>query len=175
MFAPLLTALALGACEQGKPRHPPPDPMALAPDAAGPAAAPTEGLSAGLAKRSAPAGFFIDHIGQATDPTGKPQAAAVTAANAPILLDGFAFDPVAKAPAKAVDVVVDGKTYGTKYGAARTDVASFFKAPALVAVGFRVTLPSGSLAPGPHALVVRVVSADGAGYFDSPEIPFQVK
>jgi len=166
-----MACLALSACEEGKPRHPPADPMALAP--AVEAAPPAEGLSTGLAKRTEPAGFFLDHIGQATDPRGKPPA--VTAADAPILLDGFAFDPVAKVPAKGVDVVVDGKTYGTKYGAARIDVAAFFKAPALVNVGFRMTLPAGSLAAGAHAVVVRVVSADGRGYFDSPEIPFQAK
>jgi hypothetical protein len=169
--AAAMASLTLGACEQGKPRHPPPDPMAL--PAVAEATPPTEGLSAGLVKRAEVAGFFLDHIGQATDPRGKPPA--VTAAGAPILLNGFAFDPVAKTPAKGVDVVVDGKTYGTKYGAARTDVATFFKAPALVNVGFTVTLPASSLAAGAHAVVVRVVSSDGRGYFDSPEIPFQAK
>lgn len=168
-----MAALALLAdCERGKPRHPPPDPMAIAPPAA-PAAPPTEGMSAGLAKRAEPAGFFLDHVGQAVDPRGHPPAE--TAAAAPILLDGFAFDPTAKTPAKGVDLVVDGKTYGAKYGAARQDVANFFKAPGLVNVGFTTTLPPGTLAAGPHVVVVRVVAADGRGYFDSPEIPFQAK
>jgi hypothetical protein len=162
----------LAACERGKPRHPPPDPMALAPAAAAPVA-PTEGLSAGLAKRPEMAGFFVDHIGQSVDPRGRPPA--VTAAAGPILLDGFGFDPVAKAPGKGVDLVVDGKAYGAKYGAARQDVASYFKTPGLVNVGFTTTLPAGTLAAGTHVLVVRVVATDGRGYFDSPEIPFQAK
>lgn len=167
-----MAALALGACEQGKPRHPPPDPMAIAAPAA-PAAAPTEGLSAGLAKRPEPAGFFLDHVGQAADPRGRTPA--VTAAGAPLLLDGFGFDPVAKTPGKGVDVVVDGKAYGAAYGAPRQDVATYFKAPALVKVGFSVTLPPGTLAPGAHNVAVRVVAADGTGFFESPPIPFTVK
>ncbi|HEX3365915.1 hypothetical protein [Phenylobacterium sp.] len=171
LTASAMAALGLAACEQGKPRHPPPDPMALAPAAA--PTAPTGGLSAGLTKRAETAGFFLDHIGQSVDPRGKPPA--VTAADAPILLDGFGFDPVAKAPAKGVDVVIDGKTYGAKYGAARQDVGNFFKNPALVNVGFTTTLPAGTLAAGSHVVVVRVVAADGLGYFDSPEIPFQAK
>lgn len=31
LTASAMAALGLAACEQGKPRHPPPDPMALAP------------------------------------------------------------------------------------------------------------------------------------------------
>jgi hypothetical protein len=119
------------------------------------------------------AGFFLDHVGQAADPFNKRPA--VTAAGQPAVLDGFGFDPVAKAPAKGVDVIVDGKAYGTKYGAPRADVAAFFKVPALVNVGFKTTLPAEALAPGAHTAVVRVISADGAGYYDSPVLPFEVR
>jgi hypothetical protein len=96
-------------------------------------------------------------------------------AAASIVLDGFFLDPVAKTPEKGVDVVVDGKAYGATNGSARQDVATYFKAPALVNVGFASTLPPGSVASGPHSLVVRVVAADGAGYFESPAIPFTMK
>jgi len=170
-----LALTTLCACEQGKPRHPPPDPMALAPPPAvasgvDQAAAPT--LSAGLSKRPEAAGFFLDHAGAAVDP--RSHQPAVTPSGRPTVFDGFGFDAPAKAPAKGVDVVVDGKAYGTTYGTARPDVASFFKAPGLVKVGFRTVLPAGALAPGAHTVVVRVVAADGAGYFDSPAIAFSV-
>jgi hypothetical protein len=66
-----MAALALCACERSKPRHPPPDPMATA-QVTAPAPTPTEGTSMGLVKRAEPAGFFLDHVGQAVDPRGRP-------------------------------------------------------------------------------------------------------
>ena len=173
LLVAVMAVLALSACDKAKPRQLPPDPFAAGPPSAAPETAPGEGMSAGLAKRPQPAGFFLDHVGQATDPFSRRPA--VTAAGQPVVLDGFGFDPVAKTPAKGVDVIVDGKAYGTTYGAARADVAAFFKTPALVAVGFRTTLPAGALAPGAHTAVVRVISADGTGYYDSPVLPFEVR
>jgi hypothetical protein len=169
----LALSVGVGGCEKGKTRHLPPDPFAAGPAPAGPEAAPTQGLSAGLAKRPQTAGFFLDHIGQATDPFSKRPA--VTAGAQPVLLDGFGFDPQSKAPAKGVDVVIDGVAYGTKYGIARPDVAAYFKVPALSAVGFRTTLPAGTLKPGAHTAVIRVVAADGAGFYDSPAVAFEVR
>lgn len=167
-----LAALSLAACEQGKPRHPPPDPMAIAPPPAAtePAAKPG-GLSAGLPKRPQSAGFFLDHAGAAVDPRNRPPA--VTPAAQPTVFDGFAFDPVAQAPAKGVDVVVDGKAYGATYGAERPDVARFFKAPILIKVGFRAVLPAGSLTIGPHTVVLRVIAADSKSFYESPQIAFE--
>lgn len=169
-----LALATLGACEQGKPRHPPPDPMAIAPPADATAAGPAPAgvLSAGLVKRPEAAGFFLDHAGAAVDPRSRQPA--VTPAGQATVFDGFGFDAPAKAPAKGVDIVVDGKAYGTVYGAARPDVASFFKTPGLVKVGFKAVLPPGALAVGAHTVVVRVVAADGKGYFDSPTVAFTV-
>jgi hypothetical protein len=166
-----LVLSGLCACEQGKPRHPPPDPMALAPPSPGGAVA-ADVLSTGLAKRPEAAGFFLDRVGAAIDPRSRQPAA--TPAGQATVFEGFGFDAPAKTPAKGVDVVVDGNAYGTVYGAARPDVANFFKAPALVNVGFRAVLPAAALAPGAHTVMVRVVAADGKGYFDSPTVAFSV-
>ncbi len=100
---------------------------------------------------------------------------AITAASQPIVLDGFGFDLTAKAPARGVDVVIDGKAYGTAYGRPRGDVATYFKNPALSHVGFRTVLPPGTLAVGAHTAIVRVISADGTGYYDSPAVAFEVQ
>ncbi len=97
---------------------------------------------------------------------------AATPADAPITLNGFGFDPVAKVPAKGVDLVIDGKAYAATYGGSRPDVARYFKAPGLVLTGYTMTLPAGALAKGPHAVIVRVIAADGAGYFESAPAPF---
>jgi hypothetical protein len=165
--------VALVACNKAKPRDLPPDPFAAGPPPIAADTPPGEAISAGLDKRPEVAGFFLDHVGQATDPFNRHPA--VTAAVQPTVMDGFAFDPVAKAPARGVDLIVDGKAYGTAYGAARPDVADYFKVPALANVGFRTVLPAAALQPGAHTVVVRVVAADRLSYFDSPILAFQAR
>ena len=172
LVSALMSGLALGACEQGKPRHPPPDPMASGPPPVEEAPIPPA-LSEGLPKRPEIAGFFLDHAGAAFDPFNRPPA--TTPRDRPVVFDGFGFDPVAKAPAKGVDVVIDGKAYGAAYGGPRQDVASYFSVPGLVKVGFRTVLPTGTLAAGPHILVLRVIAADGSAYYDSPKLAFSVQ
>jgi hypothetical protein len=164
--------LALSACEKGKPRHVPADPMALAPPPPV-VAAPTEGLSAGLPKLKGLPGVSLDRVGAAPDPLNRKPA--VTPGAEATVFAGFAFDPKAKAPARGVDVVVDGKAYGAAYGASRIDVASYFRTPGLTAVGYTMTLPAQALAPGQHSVLLRVVAADGTGFYESPNYPFTVK
>jgi len=168
----VLVTLALTACDNPKPRQIPPDPMAKALPPAGPVAPPKDGMTQGLAKRTEVASFYLDRVGEALDPLNKQPAG--TPGDAAILMSGFGFDPVAKAPAKGVDVVIDGKAYAAAYGAAREDVANYFKTPGLAATGYAVTLPAGFLVNGPHKVAVRVIAADGKGYFESPAIPFTV-
>ena len=167
-----VAALALAACDNPKPRQVPPDPMAAAPPPAAPVALPRAGISAGRPKRPEFPAFFLDRIGAAADPMNKQPAA--TPGDRPIALDGFGFDPVANVPALGVDLVIDGKAYATAYGASRPDVASYFKVPALDATGYTATLPAGTLAKGAHSIVVRVIAADGKGYFEAPAIAFTV-
>lgn len=165
-----LTALAfvaLAACDQPKSR--PADPAASAPASAAPPAAPPAGASAGLPKRAEMAGFSLDVINDAKDPVNAP--ASVSAAG-PMTFSGFGFDPVAKLPGAAVDIVIDGVAYPTSYGHQRKDVGDYFKAPALENTGFTVTLPAGAVKAGSHQAIVRVVSADKTGYFDSVVIGF---
>jgi hypothetical protein len=166
-----LCVAALAACDKAKPRPPvdggPPAPASTAPVAVGPI------LSEGLHKRDEYPGFYLDKVGSASDPVvHKP---AVTSGEAPIELAGFGFDPVAKAPAKGVDVVIDGKAYPTKYGAKRPDVARYMKNPALEPVAYTMTLPARALDAGEHIVVVRIIAADGSGYFESPQIKFEVR
>jgi hypothetical protein len=176
IHAPVLAALALLAlagCDKPKPRHLPPDPMAMTPPPADKIAPPRAGITAGLAKLKVGPSFSIDRIGGAPDPLN--QQPAVISAAQPVIIQGFGFDPVAKAPGKGVDVVVDGTPYGAAYGAQRPDVATYFKTPGVSAVGFTAILPAGALAVGPHKASVRVAAADGRGYFQSIDIPFEVR
>jgi hypothetical protein len=167
----VLALASLAACDNPKPRPvDPPDPAANVPAAA---PAPTAaGASAGLPGRPEMAGFYLDAINEAQDPVNRPATISVAG---PVTFSGFGFDPVAKQPGAAVDLMVDGVAYSTTYGHARTDVASYFKAPALVNTGFTVTLPAGAVRPGRHQAIVRVVSADKTAYFDSVVIGFVAK
>jgi hypothetical protein len=168
----VLGALALAGCDDPKPRHTPPDPFATAPTQ-GEAVAPTAGLSEGLAKLPGMAGFSLDHVGAAFDPLNKQPAE--TPGFLPTRLEGFGFDPVAKAPGRGVDLVVDGRVYGAAYGRPRKDVADHFETPRLASTGFTSTLPAEALPAGAHTAVVRVIAADGKGYYESPPIRFEVK
>lgn len=163
----------LGACDEGKPRHPPPDPMAVMAPPSGLAAKGPPGRSVGLPRRPEPAAFSLDRINEAKDPLNR-QPATVSAGEA-LVFQGFGFDPVARLPGRGADLVIDDKPYGTAYGAGRADVAAYFKNPAVTAVGFKTTLPAGLVAVGAHKAVVRVIAADGKGYFDGAPIAFEVR
>lgn len=133
---------------------------------------PGPGISIGLPQREGPPGYYVDAIGKAMAPL-KQDGPLRTPAGAPIVIHGFAFDRVARTPAGAVDVVIDGKAYAADYGGARLDVAQAYGEPALAACGFVLTLQAGLLKPGPHSLVLRVVTADGAGWHESRTFDFE--
>jgi hypothetical protein len=116
--------------------------------------------------------FSLDLINGAGDPLNNP---ATIKAGGPTAFSGFGFDPIAKTPGKAVDIVVDGVAYGTAYGSERPDVAGYYKTEAVRPSGFRVTLPARVVKKGPHTVVVRVVAADGKSYFDSATLSFQAQ
>ena len=170
----LAGALILTGCDKGKPRHLPPDPFAAPPPLPGAAdETPREGLSAGLPRRPGMPGFFLDHIGAAIDPMNKPPQPLTP--GAPLLVDGFGFDAAAKLPAKGMDVVIDGKAFGARYGHARGDVATYFKTPALANTGFRVVLPPEMVGPGSHSVTLRIVAADGKAYDETPPVGFTLR
>jgi membrane-bound lytic murein transglycosylase B len=164
----LLATLALAACDNPKPRP------AVAPTSTAPAAQPEPAPAtvAGLAKRAEMPGFSLDAINEAQDPVNQP---ATIQADAPFSVSGFGLDPIAKAPGKAVQIVIDGVAYPTLYGHERKDVAAYFKAEAAGASGFRADLPAGTVKPGSHTALVRVIAADGRSYFDGPPIAFTAR
>jgi len=164
-----LLLLVAAACDKPKPR-----PVAAAAAVAAMAGAPTltPPASVGLARRPEMATFSLDMINAATDPLNNP---ATIKAGGPTTFSGFGFDPVAKTAGKAIDIVIDGVAYGTAYGADRQDVAGYYKTEAVLPSGFRITLPAGTVKPGPHQVIVRVVSADGASFFDSATLSFKAE
>jgi hypothetical protein len=167
LFAVL--ALVLTACDNPKPRR-----ADAAAAAAALASAPTLAppASAGLGPRPEAPAFALDLINEAQNPR---ESLGVIKGGGPVTFGGWAYDPVAKAAGKAVDLVIDGAAHGAGYGRPRPDVATYFKNDALGATGFAATLPGHILKRGRHTVVVRVVAADGTSYFDSAPIEFRVR
>jgi hypothetical protein len=78
---------------------------------------------------------------------------------------GWASDAVAKIPAKAACLTIDGVVRHdatASYGEARPDVATAFGVPVLAGTGYQLGLPAAALKPGTHAIGVVVLSAHGA-------------
>jgi hypothetical protein len=82
-----------------------------------------------------------------------------------VVVEGWAVDDAAGAPAGGVRVVIDGQRATAAYGHARPDVASAYHRRAYRGSGFRATLPTASLAPGIHRVAVEVIAADGHGRY----------
>ena len=83
---------------------------------------------------------------------------------------GWAVDQRAKTAAAGVVVNVDGKTdLVANYGQPRPDVAANLKNPNYTNCGFVTSLDVSGLEKGRHTLTMRVVTADGKGYFEQKQ------
>ena len=63
--------------------------------------------------------------------------------------------------------------FPTTYGTHRNDVAEYFRRPNYRDTGFTAVIPANAIPRGEHWLSIRVVTADGRCYFQSPG--FRVK
>ena len=81
-------------------------------------------------------------------------------------VQGWAFDNFARAPAAAVFLQLDGKLYPASYGGERLDIVALFRSRSLARTGFQWTIPAWKLGPATHELSIKVLSADGKGYYD---------
>ena len=110
----------------------------------------------------------VDQIGSSRAPFG------ATPASIPLTEDskvsGWAVDAPNRAPASGVDVVIDQMVFPSIYGTHRNDVAQYFGRPNYRDTGFTTTIPANALSRGEHWLSLRVVTADGRCYFQSPAV-----
>jgi acetyltransferase-like isoleucine patch superfamily enzyme len=128
---------------------------------------PTE--PADLPLRREGALLSLDRVGPVAAPFEQPSV-RVPAGSA-VVVDGFAYD-AGRVPARAVEIVLDGRSFPARYGEHRPDVAENTGDPALGPCGFRGLLPGGAVTPGPHGLAIRVVLADGRAQHLTPMLPF---
>jgi hypothetical protein len=110
-----------------------------------------------------------------TAPDGKPFLAVdvfapeIDEGGGVLRIAGWAVDPLAGTPASAVLVEVAGRTHLVPVREERADVAAAFGVPAYARSGFRGLVTLDDLPAGLQPVQLRVVSADGRGYFDVPE------
>jgi hypothetical protein len=111
---------------------------------------------------------YIDDIDGRSLATGMANAAS----NQSLTVSGWAVDAPAHRPASAVYFDLDGHLFSTFYGSERHDVAGALKEPAYGNSGFRGQIYG---APGSHKVSIRIVNADGTGYYAGPVFQLNLK
>lgn len=115
----------------------------------------------------------LDRLGDLSDPVGK--APATLRLDGDIDVGGFAIDEAAGRLAAGVDIVIDSLPFTAHYGMERSDVSEYFKNPAYRNSGFQFSTPARFFGRGQHALVTRIIRADGKGYQDGPALTFGIQ
>lgn len=123
---------------------------------------PGEGLAAATP-------FFFDWVVNETGPVRFENRHASIMRGTKFEISGWAVDGPAGRPAAGVVVVIDGREFPATYGSDRQDVGKHFGNQVMAPSGFAVTLKGDDLAPGRHTLTIRVVSADGRGFYAPAE------
>jgi acetyltransferase-like isoleucine patch superfamily enzyme len=130
------------------------------------------GETSGMSRLTEYSPTYLDKAGAAFDPANNLEAA--TAGDQPIDFRGFAFDGPAKTSGRGVEIVIDGEPYVARYGLWRGDIAEHQESREVGACGYVLTLAPHELAPGRHSVSIRLIAADGRGYFEGPEMSFKV-
>lgn len=125
-----------------------------------------------LSTLSAKTRFSIDAvtIGKRTLIVTGVQPKIVIAAGTPVSVRGWAVDDGAGAPAKGVNLYVDGtQRIVAEYGIKRDDVAKALHDPNLEASGFNAIVDTSDLGSGSHELTFEILRANGSGVYHIPE------
>jgi phosphoglycerol transferase len=130
--------------------------------AAAPAAVPTPVACPG------PVIAAIDLVGMMTAPA--PGVSFHVNGAGEFSVAGWAVDQAAGALASGVEIVIGDATFPAFYGVDRRDVADYFKQPAYRQSGFLAAVSPAGLSKGTHPLALRVISSDGACYFQTPSV-----
>ena len=129
--------------------------------------APSTGVTQNLPRRSIGTRYSVDAVGPVTPPSRSP---SIEVPVKDTVVAGWAVDDLSKSAAANVDVVLDHVPYAAHYGLPRKDVAASLNNPGYEYSGFQYTIPASQLTKGIHVFAIRVVSADGKSYVESPEL-----
>jgi hypothetical protein len=89
-------------------------------------------------------------------------------------ITGWAIDAPAGAPARSVDLKIDGRTIPTIYGPERADAAQELGSGRFRNVGFLAVFATARvLASGNHTVSARIATADGRSYYRSGTLVFE--
>jgi FkbM family methyltransferase len=114
----------------------------------------------------------LDRIGSSS---GVMQRTSVrVATESAIEFSGWAVDRDGGAVARSVELDINGTCYRANYGEARGDIAAYFNDEKLRDSGFRLSLPSGVLAPGTYTVTVCVACSDSTQY-EGARVDFTVE
>jgi hypothetical protein len=105
----------------------------------------------------------------------QPNAPLAIARGRTALATGWAIDLVHRTPVRDVYACIDGRTFVRGIvGRKREDAATSVGIEEAWRCGYVVQIPTAGIATGDHRVSIRAVSADGAGYEVTGDIPLTV-
>jgi hypothetical protein len=121
--------------------------------------APRDPVTPHLRRSAGAPAFSIDRINNA-----RAKKNETIHASGELKIEGWAFDEESGQLASGVEIMIDGVFHAAGYGLDRPDLSDLSLCGPCVRAGFRSDFSAIGLAPGPHTIAIRVISADGASY-----------
>jgi hypothetical protein len=121
-------------------------------------AAPADSLDPGLSVKKG-GQIAVDIFDVADKPAPGQLDVVELPKGKPLTVAGWAADPDARSPCKAVFLMLGKARLDVPYGLARADVAAFFHDPAYLQTGFSTQIPTLSLAKGSYPVTLECLAA----------------
>lgn len=125
-------------------------------------------ISANLERLESEALYNLERVGGIPLEGAKLTLTAGTGTQS-VAIEGWAADPDGRCGAAAVEMILDGVFYQADYGMERPDVAHAFGVGAYACTGFVCRVPRAAIAPGEHAISLRILAGNLQGYYASRE------
>ncbi len=156
----ICSLIALAGCRSGGPQPAPTVPL-------------EPGVSQSLAQNNAATDYWIDAVGPVESPytRGSVQMRATDE----FKVRGWCVDRQAGEPAAGVELVLDGKPYQLPYKVDRSDVSDAQKNPKYRYCGFQASFPAQVVGAGSHRVSFRFLANDRKSYYQTPELPLEIR
>jgi hypothetical protein len=131
------------------------------------------GRTGQLRKNATPPAYNLEQVG--TDKRAWEKPGFTVRAGEPVQISGWAVDGPAKAAAQGVEVMLGGVPFEARYGIDRPDVGVHFGSASCSKAGYSLEIAGSKLPKGRSAMTIRVISADGSSYQESPAYSLTVE